>query len=155
MLIVDSLLISGIRFVLDKIASAVESEMNNEDVLRQELLAAQMRQELGEITDEEFAEIEDALLAALREIQERKRGDAGPREALRVGGEGTRVTGIDVSFGGDEAETETVLGGAVEVESETQTEVGIPPDPERALAAAAAAIAAEPPRKRKSRRKKR
>jgi hypothetical protein len=140
-IIVDKLLIGGIRFVLDKIASAVESEMNNEDVLREELLAAQMRHELGEITDDEFAEIEAAVLGALREIQERKRGETGPREALRVGGEGTRVTGIDVSFGGDEAETESVLGGAVEIETETETHIGTE--------------AAAPAQKRKSRRQKR
>ena len=52
MLIVDCLLIGGIRFVLDKVAAAVETEMNDDSVLREQLLAAQMRVELGEMTQE-------------------------------------------------------------------------------------------------------
>jgi hypothetical protein len=70
MIIVDSLLVGGLRFVLDKIATAVESEMNDERSLKEELLAAQMRLELGEIDDEEFAQIERDVLALLREIRE-------------------------------------------------------------------------------------
>ena len=50
MLIVDSLLVSGIRFVLDKVAAAVETEMNDDTALRERLLAAQMQLELGEMT---------------------------------------------------------------------------------------------------------
>ena len=34
MLIIDSLLLGGIRFVLDKIAAAVEAELNDDTVLR-------------------------------------------------------------------------------------------------------------------------
>ena len=47
MLIIDSLLISGIRFVLDKVAAAVDTELNDDTALREQLLAAQMRVELG------------------------------------------------------------------------------------------------------------
>src|SRR6185295_19518191 len=75
MLIVDSLVISGVRWVLNKLAEAVEAEMYDESHLRDELLAAQMKLELGEITDEEFGEIEEGVLAGLREIAERKRAD--------------------------------------------------------------------------------
>ena len=32
MLIIDSLIISGVRFVLDKVAAAVETEMNDDTV---------------------------------------------------------------------------------------------------------------------------
>ena len=74
MLIVDSLIISGVKFVLTRIAEAVEAEMYDETHLREELLAAQMKLELGEITDDEFAQIEEQVLAGLREIGERKRG---------------------------------------------------------------------------------
>jgi hypothetical protein len=75
-LIVDSLIISGVKFVLTRLAAAVEAEMYDETHLREELLAAQMKLELGEITDHEFAEVEDQILAGLREIGERKRGMA-------------------------------------------------------------------------------
>jgi len=74
MLIVDSLIISGVKFVLTRLAEAVETEMYDESHLRDELLAAQMKLELGEIDDEEFAAIEEQVLAGLREIGERKRG---------------------------------------------------------------------------------
>ena len=74
MLIVDSLIISGVKFVLTRLAEAVETEMYDESHLRDELLAAQMKLELGEIDDEEFASIEEQVLAGLREIGERKRG---------------------------------------------------------------------------------
>ena len=62
MLIVDRLLVGGIRFVLDKVASAVETEMNDVDRLRDELLAAQMRFELGEIDAARLQHIELDLL---------------------------------------------------------------------------------------------
>jgi hypothetical protein len=92
-IIVDSLLIGGIRFVLDKIAGAVEAEMNDEGGLREQLLAAQMQLELGEIDDDDFAAIESEVMARLREIREaRGEGAVGvPRDA--------RVVGVDVSFG--------------------------------------------------------
>ena len=81
MLIVDSLIISGVKFVLTRLAEAVEAEMYDETHLREELLAAQMKLELGEINDEEFGEIEAQVLAGLREIAERKRGTAAPANA--------------------------------------------------------------------------
>lgn len=93
MLIVDTLVIGGLKFVLRRIAEAVDAQMNDTEVLREELLAAQMRLELGELSPEAFAEIERALLARLREIRDRERGgeDAGAM----------RITGIDVSVAGE------------------------------------------------------
>ena len=69
MFILDSLLIGSLRFVLDKVVQAAEAEMQDDSALRDQLLEAQMRLELGEITDEEFAEIERDILAAIREIK--------------------------------------------------------------------------------------
>ena len=74
MFILDSLLIGSLRFVLDKIVAAAEAEASDDSSLREQLLEAQMRLELGEITDDEFAQIEEQVLAGLREIGERKRG---------------------------------------------------------------------------------
>jgi Gas vesicle protein G len=95
--IIDSLLVGGIRFVLDKIASAVEGEMNDEGSLREELLAAQMRFELGEIEEDELAEIETAVMARLREIRANREGEGGGG-AMGVPS-GARVVGVDVTFG--------------------------------------------------------
>ena len=101
MLIVDSLLISGIRFVLDKVAAAVETEMNDDSALREQLLAAQMRVELGEMSQEEFDSFEADILARIREIRERQRGGEiaieSPSDMRDM-----IVTGIDATFEGDE-----------------------------------------------------
>jgi len=72
--VLDSLLIGSLRFVLDKVVAAAEAEMQDDSALRDQLLEAQMRLELGEISDEEFAEIERDVLAAIREIKGRRQG---------------------------------------------------------------------------------
>jgi len=74
MFILDSLLIGSLRFVLDKVAAAVDAEMRDEGPLRQRLLEAQMQLELGEISDEEFAAIERDILTRLREIKDQQPG---------------------------------------------------------------------------------
>jgi hypothetical protein len=93
-IIVDTLIIGGLRFVLRRIADAVDAQLNDVDALREELLAGQMRLELGEIGPEEFAALERDLLARLREIRARATGD----EAGTL-----RITGIDVSTAGDDS----------------------------------------------------
>jgi hypothetical protein len=76
-IVIDSLLVGGLRFVLDKIARAVDHEMNDAGRVREELLEVQMRYELGEITREELDALESALLTRLREIRAREeRGGA-------------------------------------------------------------------------------
>lgn len=98
MILLDTLLMGGIRFVLDKVAQAVDREMNDESFLREKLLDAQMRLELGEIDEPEFARLEAEVLARLREIRERQRGQSG---AVPGGGD-YKVTGIEATFTGDE-----------------------------------------------------
>ena len=98
MFILDSLLIGSIRFVLDKVIAAAETEMQDDSVLREQLLEAQMRLELGEISDEEFAGIERDILVAIREIKGRQQGpiSMSPDD---------KVTGVDIqSFESDEHE---------------------------------------------------
>jgi hypothetical protein len=86
--ILDSILIGSLRFVLDKIVAAAEAEANDDTALRERLLEAQLRLELGELTDEEFRDIERDVLARLRELK----GD----QAGMAMTPGTRVTGIDI-----------------------------------------------------------
>ena len=100
MFIIDSLLIGGLRFVLDKVAAAVDTELNDDTALREQLLAAQMRLELGEIEQEEFDRLESDVLARLREIRERKQGG----NAGAISPTDYKITGIEASFGGDEHE---------------------------------------------------
>jgi hypothetical protein len=90
-IILDTLLIGGIKFVLNKVAAAVDAELNDDTHLREELLAAQMRLELGEITEAEFAETERQLLDAIRAVRDsRERADEGPGDV--------RITGIEASL---------------------------------------------------------
>jgi hypothetical protein len=95
MIVLDRMLAGGIKFVLGKIAAAASAEMNDDSRVREELLALQMRLELGEIEEEEFRALEADLLARLREIRERQRGEgSGPGEM--------KVTGVEATIHGEE-----------------------------------------------------
>ena len=98
MLIIDTLLVGGFRFVLDKIAAAVDTEMNDDSALREQLLSAQMRLELGELSPDAFNQLEADILARLREIRNRRQG-AG---AATLSPNEYTITGIEASFEGDE-----------------------------------------------------
>jgi hypothetical protein len=102
-IILDTLLIGGIRFVLGKIAEAVDAEMSDDTVWREELLAAQMRLELDEISEAEFARIERELLGRIREIRERQRAPADAPGTFRV-------TGIEASVVGDDSDDDGLPG---------------------------------------------
>ena len=96
MFILDSLLIGSIRFVLDKVIAAAETEAQDDSALRDQLLEAQMRLELGEISEQQFAAIEGDILMAIREIKGRQQGpiSMSPDD---------NITGVDIqSF--DESE---------------------------------------------------
>jgi DNA-binding MltR family transcriptional regulator len=96
MFILDTVLIGGLRFVFDKIAAAVDTELNDDTHLRELLLAGQMRLDLGEISEQEYADLEADLHQRLRELKERQQGTAAfsPGEY--------KITGIDATFEGDE-----------------------------------------------------
>ncbi len=97
MFILDTMFIGGLRFVLDKIAAAVDTELNDDSALREQLLAAQMRVELGEMTEEDFEQFEADILARLREIRDRRQGGS-----TALSPKDYKITGIDASFEGDE-----------------------------------------------------
>src|SRR6516225_2588468 len=98
MLIIDSLIVSGLRFVLDKIAAAVDTEMNDDTVLRERLLDAQMQVELGEMTQADFDALEADLVARIRDVKQRRRGDA----SAVISKADVKVTGIEATFEGEE-----------------------------------------------------
>jgi len=89
MFILDTLLIGSLRFVLDKVVAAAEAEAQDDSALRDQLLEAQMKLELGEISDEEFAEIEHDILAAIRDIKRPQQGalTMSPKD---------KITGVDI-----------------------------------------------------------
>ena len=90
MFILDSLLVGSLRFVLEKVAAAAEAELHDDAALREQLLEAQMRLELGELSDGEFAEIERDILARIRELKGDQPG------GLTIASPGVKVRGVDV-----------------------------------------------------------
>jgi hypothetical protein len=93
MIFIDRFLSSGVRFVLDKVAMVVNTELNDATRLREELMEAQMRFELGEISEEDLIGIERAVSERLREIRARERGTDSE--------ERMEITGIEVSVDDD------------------------------------------------------
>jgi hypothetical protein len=100
MILIDRMIIGGIKFVLGKIADAVDEQLDDEGRLHEDLLAAQMRRELGEIDDAELARVEAEVMARLREIRERRGG--GEASAQSRLGDRFKVVGVEASVGGDD-----------------------------------------------------
>jgi hypothetical protein len=95
MFLLDSLLINGISFVLDKVATVADQELNDPDRQRERLLEAQMKLETGEITDEEFSAIEKDVFERIREIKARTQ-----QEQAIVDDE-HRVAGVEITVDDD------------------------------------------------------
>jgi hypothetical protein len=130
MFLLDSLMISGIRWALETVVTAAEAEMNDDSALRDQLLEAEMRREMGEIDDEEFRELESSLLARIREIKERREGGGGP-----------------LAFGKNEP-MEAGPGSTFQIEAEVSGDFHEPPSPAAPPAETAPpADAAKPKRK--------
>jgi len=90
MFVLDSLLIGGLRFVLDKIARAANAELEDDAGLREWLAEARMRLERGEITEDEFVGAEREFVAALA----RMRG--APQQPISVPpGRGAQIESFD------------------------------------------------------------
>ena len=89
MFILDSLLIGGIRFVLEKVVAAAEAEAQDDSALREQLLEAQMKLELGELSDAEFTAIERDILEQIREIK-------GARQGALTMTPQDKITGVEV-----------------------------------------------------------
>lgn len=96
MFLLDSLLVGGLRFVLDKVATIADQELNDPEHQRERLLEAQLKLENGEIDDQEFAAIEADVFDRIREIKARTQ----PQEAI-VDDE-HRVAGVEITVNDDE-----------------------------------------------------
>ena len=94
MFLLDSLLINGISFVLDKVATIADAEVNDPERQRERLLEAQMKLETGEITEKEFSEIESDVFERIREIKARTQQDV-------IVDEDHRVAGVDITVDDD------------------------------------------------------
>lgn len=69
MFILDSLLINGIKFALEKVVQVAEQELDSPEALQQQLLEAQMQLEDGTIDEATFAEMESDIFTRIRELK--------------------------------------------------------------------------------------
>ena len=75
MFLVDDILlapVSGFKFILSQIQKMADQELNDDTVIKEQLLELQMRLELEEISDEEYQEREAELFARLRALKTRQ-----------------------------------------------------------------------------------
>ena len=65
-----------VKWIGEQINEAVEQELYNEEAVEGELVEWELRYDLGEISEEEYMEGEEALLARLKAIREHKQAVA-------------------------------------------------------------------------------
>jgi hypothetical protein len=102
MFLLDSLMISGIRWTLETVITAARAEMQDDGALRERLMEAEMQREMGEITDEDYAAIEADLLREIRAIKERRDGGSSAfafsaGQPIDTGGDGTFLIEAEVA----------------------------------------------------------
>ena len=75
MFFIDDLLlapVNGFKFILNQIQKMADRELNDDTVIKEQLLELQMRLELEEISEEDYREQEAELFARLRVIRARQ-----------------------------------------------------------------------------------
>ena len=89
MLLIDDLLlmpISGFKFIMRTLAKVAEEQYTDDAPIKQRLLELQLALDAGDVSEEEYAEQEAAIIRQLREIERHKREVAGlPPEAAEGG----------------------------------------------------------------------
>lgn len=102
MFLIDDLLlapVNGFKFILGQIQKLADQELNDDTVIKEQLLELEMRRELEEISDEEYREREAELFARLRVIKERQLGLL--HEAVHT----KETSSFVIEVGGDDVET--------------------------------------------------
>ncbi|HEY6804734.1 MAG TPA: gas vesicle protein GvpG [Pyrinomonadaceae bacterium] len=72
MFLLDDILlapVSGFKFILGQIQKMADQELNDDTLIKEQLIELQMRLELEEISDKEYQEREAELFARLRVIK--------------------------------------------------------------------------------------
>src|SRR5215210_1330054 len=75
MFFIDDLLlapVNGFKFILSQIQKLADQELNDDTVIKEQLLELQMRLELDEISEDDFKAREAELFARLRAIRQRQ-----------------------------------------------------------------------------------
>jgi gas vesicle protein GvpG len=94
-IVIDRMIVGGVGWVMKRLAEAADAELLDEGRLREELLAAQLRFEEGEIGRAELEAIERDVLERMARAHERR------EEERAVPGEGERyaVEAIEADVG--------------------------------------------------------
>lgn len=125
MILVDSLMLSGLRWLLHTIEQAARAELEDDTPLREALVEASLRFEAGELSREEFVQVEEQILLRLNEVR-----------SLRAPAAGTIVLEARAS------------GGGLAVQASVAGDFHQPPPPARARTRAAAARPRPRPRRK-------
>ncbi len=104
MLLIDDLLalpfkapLAGFRWIMKQIQTMADEELLNDQIWKERLIELQMKLELGDISEEDYAVEEATIFQALREIRQRK--EALAREIERQHQEEEQEPGIDIHTG--------------------------------------------------------
>ena len=106
MFLIDDLLlapVNGFKFILGQIQKMADQELNDDSVIKDQLLELQMRYELDEISDEEFKIREAELFARLRAIKLRQL-DMLHEATSRPAGHTAESSSFVIEVGGDEGD---------------------------------------------------
>jgi len=98
--LIDDLLmmpVSGFTFILSQIQNIADRELNDESVIKTQLLELQMRLELEEISEEDYKVQEAELFARLRVIKQRQMEMLGQVHTAKS-------SSFVIETGGDETE---------------------------------------------------
>jgi hypothetical protein len=78
--------VAGIKWSLNKVLNVVEEELTDDAPVKQDLMALQMKLELGEIDDDEYVRQETEIMDRLREVRSwrEKLGKSNPGGPVRV-----------------------------------------------------------------------
>src|ERR1043166_3392536 len=80
----------GTRFTLDKIDRAVREQLTDDTPIKEDLMALQLKLEMGENDDDQYVQQEAEIMQRLREVREWRE-----RFGMSVGGGPVRVAGSD------------------------------------------------------------
>ena len=75
MFFIDDLLlapVNGFKFILRQVQQIADRELNDESLLKEQLLELQMRLELEDISDEDYAAAEAEIFARMRAVKQRQ-----------------------------------------------------------------------------------
>jgi hypothetical protein len=64
--------IEGVAWIAEKLVEQADKELYNEDRIRSQLMELELKLDLDEISEEEYMEAEELLLARLKVVRERQ-----------------------------------------------------------------------------------